>query len=63
VGSSPTPGAHVHIGIGVFAVAALLAVVGYLAIRGRVQQDAAAGSPEDVLTDEEFRRIEFGDDL
>jgi hypothetical protein len=47
----------------VFAVAALLAVVGYLAIRGRVQQDAAAGSPEDVLTDEEFRRIEFGDDL
>lgn len=50
------------IGIIAFAVAALLAVVAWFAIRGREERDVAEGSPEDVLTDEEFRRIEFGDD-
>ncbi|UDY34269.1 hypothetical protein [Dermatobacter hominis] len=50
------------LGIGLFAIAAVLAVVAWAAIRGQRRDYEATGSPEDELTDEEFRRIEFGDD-
>jgi hypothetical protein len=50
------------LGIGLFAIAAVLAIVAFMAIRGQRRDYEATGSPEDELTDEEFRRIEFGDE-
>jgi hypothetical protein len=50
------------LGIVLFAVAAVLVVVAYVAMRGRARAYDATGSPEDELTDEQFRRVEFGDD-
>ena len=50
------------LGIGLFAIAAVLVVVAFVALRGQRRDYEATGSPEDELTDEEFRRIEFGDE-
>ena len=50
-------------GILLFAIAGVLLVVAYLVILDRRKQYQATGSPEDVLTDEQFRKFEYGDDL
>ena len=50
------------LGIGLFALAAVLAVVAWAAIRGQRRDYESTGTPEDELTDEQFRRIEFGDE-
>ena len=49
-------------GILIFAIAAVLVAVAFFVIIGRRRDYEATGSPDDELTDEEFRRIEFGDD-
>lgn len=49
-------------GILIFAIAAVVLVVAYLSIVNRRREYEATGNPEDELTDEQFRRIEFGDD-
>ena len=50
------------LGIGLFALAAVLAVVAWAAIRGQRRDHESTGNPEDELTDEQYRRIEFGDE-
>ncbi len=50
------------LGIGLFALAAVLAVVAWAAIRGQRRDYESTGTPEDELTDEQFRRIECGDE-
>ena len=50
-------------GVLIFALAGLVLVVAYLAIVRRRRAFEATEAPEDRLTDEEFRRIEFGDDV
>ena len=50
------------LGIVIFFVAAVLVAVAYFVTVGRRREYEATGSPQDELTDEEFRRIEFGDD-
>ena len=49
-------------GLIIFFIAAVLVVVAFLTIHGRRHADEATEAPEDRLTDEEFRRIEFGDE-
>lgn len=50
-------------GVVIFAVVAVALVVAYLAVVNRRREYEATEAPEDRLSDEEFRRIEFGDDL
>jgi hypothetical protein len=50
------------LGIVIFFVAAILVVIAFVAITGRRREYEETGDPRDELTDEEFRRIEFGDD-
>ncbi len=50
-------------GLIIFALGGVLLVGAYFVILGRRRQYEETGSPEDVLTDEEFRKIEYGDDL
>lgn len=50
------------LGIGIFAIAAVLVIVAFVAMRGQRKGYEDTGNPEDELTDEQFRRIEFGDD-
>lgn len=50
------------LGIGVLAVAAVLAVVAFVAMRDRRKDYEGTGNPADELTDEQFRRIEYGDE-
>ncbi|MDQ2678483.1 MAG: hypothetical protein M3Y51_07035 [Actinomycetota bacterium] len=49
-------------GVIIFAVAAVLVVVAYVSTMNRRREETAAEAPEDRLSDEEFRRIEFGDE-
>lgn len=49
-------------GIVIFAVGGLVLIAAFAVLVGRRRQYEASGSPEDRLTDEEFRRIEFGDE-
>jgi hypothetical protein len=49
-------------GIAIFAVFGLVLVVAYVALIGRRKDYEANESEEDQLSDEEFRRIEFGDE-
>lgn len=50
-------------GLLIFALAAVVLVGAYFAIVKRRREYEATEAPEDRLSDEEFRRIEFGDDL
>ena len=50
-------------GILIFAIAGVVLVVAFLAIINKRRAYEATEAPEDQLSDEEFRRIEFGDDL
>lgn len=50
------------LGIGIFAIAAVLVIVAFVAMRGQRKGYEDTGNPDDELTDEQFRRIEFGDD-
>jgi len=50
-------------GLIIFALGGVLLVGAYFVILGRRRQYEETGSPEDILTDEEFRKIEYGDDL
>ncbi|MFM7062449.1 MAG: hypothetical protein ACKO04_02990 [Actinomycetes bacterium] len=50
-------------GILIFAIGGVLLVGAYLVILQRRKDYQETGNPEDVLTDEEFRKIEYGDDL
>ncbi len=50
------------VGVGLFAIAAVLVIVAFVAMRGQRKGYEATGNPNDELSDEQFRRIEFGDD-
>lgn len=50
------------LGIGLFAIAAVLVIVAFMAMRGQRKGYERTGNPNDELSDEQFRRIEFGDD-
>ena len=49
-------------GIVIFAVAAVLVVVVYMSMIAKRREAEADERPEDRLSDEDFRRIEFGDE-
>ncbi|MFM7510120.1 MAG: hypothetical protein ACKO5A_11320 [Actinomycetota bacterium] len=49
-------------GIAIFAIGGLVLIAAFAVLMGRRRQYEESGSPEDRLTDEEFRRIEFGDE-
>jgi hypothetical protein len=49
-------------GLLIFFIAAVLVAVAFFVIIGRRKAYEDTGNPADDLTDEEFRRIEFGDD-
>ncbi|MFM7062680.1 MAG: hypothetical protein ACKO04_04190 [Actinomycetes bacterium] len=49
-------------GILIFAIGGILLIGAFAVLVGRRRQYEESGSPEDRLTDEEFRRIEFGDE-
>ena len=51
------------IGIGIFFIAAVLVAVAYFATIQKRREYEADERPEDQLSDEDFRRIEFGDDV
>ena len=48
-------------GILIFAIGGLVLIAAFAVILGRRREYEATGDPADRLTDEEFRRIEFGD--
>jgi hypothetical protein len=50
-------------GLLIFAIAGLVLIGAYFAIVSRRRAYEATEAPEDQLSDEEFRRIEFGDDV
>ena len=50
-------------GLLIFAIGGVLLVVAYLVILDRRKQYQETVPPEDLLTDEEFRKFEYGDDL
>ena len=50
------------LGIVIFFIAAILVAAAFVVVIGRRRDYEATGSPDDELSDEEFRRIEFGDD-
>jgi len=50
------------LGIGIFAIAAVLVIVAFVAMRGQRKDYEHTGNPDDELTDEHVVRIEFGDD-
>lgn len=45
-----------------FGLVALLAVAAFFVMRSRREREEADLAPEDRLSDEKFREIEFGDD-
>ena len=49
-------------GLLIFFIAAVLVAVAFFVIIGRRRTYEDTGNPADDLTDEEFRRIEFGDE-
>ena len=49
-------------GILVFAIFGLVLIAAFVAITGRRRAETAEEPEEDRLSDEEFRRIEFGDE-
>jgi hypothetical protein len=51
-----------YYGIVIFAIAAVLVVVAYLSLTAKRRAYEADEAPEDRLSDEDFRRIEFGDE-
>ncbi len=54
--------ASVFLGIGIFAVVGLILIGVWFAMRGQRRDYEDTGNPEDELTDEQFRKIEFGDE-
>jgi hypothetical protein len=50
------------LGIGIFAVVAVVVVVAWLMTSAKRRNHESNLAPEDQLTDEQFRRIEYGDD-
>lgn len=50
------------IGIGIFAVAAVVVVVAWLMTTAKRRNYESNLAPEDQLTDEQFRKIEYGDE-
>lgn len=50
------------LGIGIFAVVAVIVVVAWLMTTAKRRNYESKLAPEDQLTDEQFRRIEYGDD-
>ena len=50
-------------GLLIFAIGGVLLVVAYLVILDRRKQYQETVPPEELLTDEEFRKFEYGDDL
>ena len=50
------------LGIGIFAVVAVVVVVAWLTMSAKRRNYESNLAPEDQLTDEQFRRIEYGDD-
>lgn len=46
----------------IFGIAGLVLVAAFAVVLGRRRDYESTGGDADVLTDEEFRRIEFGDE-
>jgi hypothetical protein len=46
----------------IFGLAGLVLVVAFVVVLSNRRQEEADEAPEDRLSDEEFRRIEFGDE-
>ena len=46
----------------VFGIAGLVLIVAFIAVLGKRRDYTADEAPEDQLSDEDFRRIEFGDE-
>ncbi|MCZ7627997.1 MAG: hypothetical protein M5U19_02375 [Microthrixaceae bacterium] len=49
-------------GLLIFAIAGIVVVIAYLAMVSNRRRETSELPPEDRLTDEQFRRIEYGDD-
>ena len=49
-------------GILIFAIVAVVVVVAAIGVYGRRRAEQESLAPEDRLSDEQFRKIEFGDD-
>jgi len=47
----------------IFGIIGLVLVGAFVVLIGRRRDYESSGTPEDVLTDEEYRKIEFGDDV
>lgn len=52
----------VFLGIGIFALFGLILIGVYFATRSERREYEDTGNPDDELSDEQFRRIEFGDE-
>lgn len=50
------------LGIGIFALVAVVVVVAWLTTTAKRRNYESDLAPEDQLTDEQFRRIEYGED-
>lgn len=50
-------------GILIFALVGIVLIGAFAAVLGRRRAYQESAGPEDRLTDEEFRRIEYGDDV
>ncbi|HMR94698.1 MAG TPA: hypothetical protein PKA87_03725 [Microthrixaceae bacterium] len=50
------------LGMIIFAVLGVVLVGAWIAMSGKRRDYESTGNPNDDLTDEQFRRIEFGDD-
>ena len=53
---------HMFYGILIFGIAGLVLIGAYMAMMNRRREYEATEPEEDRLTDEQFRRIEFGDE-
>ncbi len=53
---------RVLLGIGIFALFGLILIGVWFALRDKRRDYEDTGNPDDELTDEQFRRIEFGDE-
>ena len=53
---------RVLLGIGIFALFGLILIGVWFSLRDKLRHYKDTGNPDDELTDEQFRRIEFGDE-
>ncbi|MEZ5238916.1 MAG: hypothetical protein R2716_08175 [Microthrixaceae bacterium] len=49
-------------GILIFGIAGVVVIIAYVAMVSNRRREESSLAPEDRLTDEQFRNVEFGDD-